>query len=117
MCPVHLYIKYIPDYSHLDYSTLAGRIRVGQGEKYRELLSNFVGCSSRNHLRLNMSKTKEMVIDFRRRRRVHCLIRILAEEVETVESCKYLGLHLDTILDWRFSTDAVYGRGMSRLTS
>lgn len=44
----------------------------GREEEYRELLSDFVEWSGRNHVFLNVAKTKEiglpMVIDFRKRR-------------------------------------------------
>lgn len=48
------------------------RISGGREEEYREILSDFVEWSGRNHVFLNVAKTKEiglpMVIDFRKRR-------------------------------------------------
>ena len=40
----------------------------GQEEEDRALVSDFAKWSGRNHLPLNMFKTRKMVIDFRRKR-------------------------------------------------
>ena len=47
-----------------------------------------------------MKKTEKMVTDFRRMEPAHHLIRILGEEVNVVDTYKYLGVHLDSRLDW-----------------
>ena len=39
----------------------------GEEGEYRTLVDNFVEWSEQNHLRLNVSKTREMVINLRRR--------------------------------------------------
>ena len=44
----------------------------------------------RNDLLLNVAKTREMVIDFRRKRTVSQPLLILGEDVGTVEDYKYL---------------------------
>ena len=46
-------------------------------------------------LHLNVSKTKEICIDFRRNRTVISPIVINGEPVEQVDSFKYLGVTLD----------------------
>jgi len=50
-----------------DDSTVVGCIRGGEEGEYRTLVDNFVEWSEQNHLRLNVSKTREMVINLRRR--------------------------------------------------
>ena len=50
-------------------------------------------------------------MDFRRIR----IKSIMGEEVDVVEEYKYLGVHLDSRLDGRHNTDAVYKKGQSRL--
>ncbi|KAI4898558.1 hypothetical protein NFI96_004317 [Prochilodus magdalenae] len=64
---------------------------------------------------LNISKTKEMVVDFRRNRSPQAPVTIDGEEVEVVGTYKYLGVHLDNKLDWSSNTSAVFKRGQSRL--
>ncbi|KAI3356792.1 hypothetical protein L3Q82_003320 [Scortum barcoo] len=68
-----------------------------------------------NHLRLNVNKTREMVIDFRRKKMPSQPLRIRGEVVEEVEDYKYLGVVIDNRLDWKSNTEAVYKKGMSRL--
>ena len=69
-----------------------------------------------NHLILNMIKTNEMIGDFRRTKIKSNTISLTGEEVEVVMERKYLGIHLDNILDWRCNTDAVYKKGQSKLS-
>ncbi|KAI3355744.1 hypothetical protein L3Q82_004212 [Scortum barcoo] len=68
-----------------------------------------------NHLRLNVNKTREMVIDFRRKKMPSQPLRIRGEVVEEVEDYKYLGVVIDNRLDCKSNTEAVYKKGMSRL--
>ncbi|XP_065820874.1 uncharacterized protein [Labrus bergylta] len=77
----------------------------GQTE-YRMLVDNFVAWSGKNHLVLNVTKTKEMVVDFRRDRPELSTISILGDEVQVVECYKYLDMN--NKLDWKHHTVAVY---------
>merc|ERR1712035_13750 len=64
--------KYNSESCHLqkfsDDSAVVGCIREGEEGEYRTLIDNFVEWSEQNHLRLNINKTREMVIDFRRKK-------------------------------------------------
>lgn len=42
-------------------------------------------------------------------------IDITGEEVETVDGCRCFDVHLNDSLGWRTNSDAVYGKGVSRL--
>ena len=42
-------------------------------------------------------------------------VNIRGEDIEVVQSYRYLGVHLDSKLDWSVNTDAVYRKGQSRL--
>ncbi|KAI3374567.1 hypothetical protein L3Q82_021133 [Scortum barcoo] len=76
-----------------DDSAVVGCIREGRREgEYRTLVDNFVEWSEQNHLRLNVNKTREMVIDFRRKKMPSQPLRIRGEVVEEVEDYKYLGV-------------------------
>ncbi|KAK0147391.1 hypothetical protein N1851_013140 [Merluccius polli] len=97
-------------------SAVVGCIRGGEEGEYRTLVDNFVEWSEQNHLRLNVNKTREMVIDFGRKKRMPSQpLRIRGEVVEEVEDYKYLGVVIDNRLDWKSNTEAVYKKGMSRL--
>ncbi len=60
-----------------------------------------------NHLSLNIDKTKELVMGFRRQSREHTPITIDKTPVERVNSFKFLGVHITEDLTWSAHTDAV----------
>ena len=90
-------------------------IRQGEEGEYRTLVDNFVEWSEQNHLRLNVDKTREMVIHFRRKKKPSPPLPMRGEVVEEVEDYRYLGVVIDNRLDWKSNTEAVYKTGMSRL--
>ena len=47
-----------------------------------------------NNLSLNVNKTKERIVDFRKQQREHPSIHIDGTVVEKVESFKFLGVHI-----------------------
>ncbi|KAK2177640.1 hypothetical protein NP493_588g01017 [Ridgeia piscesae] len=85
---------------------------------YQSYLSSVVRFSSwcsANFLHLNVSKTKEICIDFRRNRTVISPIAINGEPVEQVDSFKYLGVVLDTKLTFTEHLTAVQKKSQQRL--
>ena len=71
--------------------------------------------SGKNHLLLNVDKTREMVIDFRRKGMAPQPLCILGGDVDMVEEYRYLGVNIDNRLNWKINSTAVYKKGMSRL--
>ena len=65
-----------------------GCVRGYHEEEYRSLVGDFVTWSHSNHLQLNTSKTKEMVIDFRKSRPPPRPVQIDGDEVEVVGTYK-----------------------------
>lgn len=93
-----------------------GCIRDDGEDQYRSLLvRDFVSWSQINHLQLNTLKTKELVIDFRKSSPQPRPVTIRDNEVEIVANYKYLGLWLDSKLDWTCCIDHLYSKGQSRL--
>ncbi len=69
-----------------------------------------------NHLSLNIDKTKELVVDYRRQSREHTPITIDNKTpVERVSSFKFLGVHITEDLTWSAHTDAVLKKAHQRL--
>ena len=69
-----------------------------------------------NNLTLNTSKTKELVVDFRRSRRGHhAPIFIDGVEVERVPSFKFLGVHISEDLAWTKNTSSLIKKAHQRL--
>ncbi|TWW73515.1 RNA-directed DNA polymerase from mobile element jockey [Takifugu flavidus] len=99
-----------------DDSAAVGLITDGDDTEYRELIQGFVDWSLRNNLQINAGKTKELVVDFRRRNNPPpAPVNILGTDVDVVESYNYLGVHLNNNLDWTHNTDALVKKGNSRL--
>ncbi|XP_060781055.1 uncharacterized protein LOC132888977 [Neoarius graeffei] len=113
--------KYNSESCHLqkfsDDTAIVGCIKNGQEGEYRSLVDDFVGWCRTNQLQLNTTKTKEMVMDFRRPVSSLLPVTIDGVTVEIVSTYKYLGVHLDNKLDWSANTDALYKKGQSRLFS
>ena len=101
-----------------DDTAVVGLIKGCDEEEYRDTVNNFVEWSAHNHLHLNTTKTKEIVVDFQRgwrRRSQPTPITIRGTEVDMVSNHRYLGVQLDSGLDWKSHMEAVYKKGQSRL--
>ena len=62
-----------------------------------------------------MIKTKEMIVDYRKRRAEHAPILIDGAVVEQVESFKFLGVHIPNKLSWSKHTKTVMKRAQQSL--
>ena len=120
-----LFTLYTSDFQHnsglchvqkySDDTAIVGCIKDGKEGEYRSLVEDFVRWCRSNHLQLNSSKTKEMVVDFRRKKPHLLPVSIEGVDVEVVRTYKYLGLQLDDKLDWTANMEAFYRKGQSRL--
>ena len=68
-----------------------------------------------NFLILNVKKTKEMILDFRRGKEEHKCVSVSGEEVEIVQTFKYLGTVLDYKLNFSANTDYIANKAQQRL--
>ncbi len=73
-----------------DDTTVIGLITDNNETAYREEVSTLTKWCQENHLSLNIDKTKELVVDFRRQSRVHTPISSDKTPVEQVSSFKFL---------------------------
>ena len=76
-----------------DDTTVVGLITDNDGTANREEVRDLAEWCQDNNLSLKGSKTKEMIVDFRKRRAEHAPIHIDGAVVELVESFKFLGVH------------------------
>ncbi|XP_036949323.1 CMP-N-acetylneuraminate-beta-galactosamide-alpha-2,3-sialyltransferase 1-like [Acanthopagrus latus] len=88
-----------------------------QANEFNQFLNRFDSSSptlisSGHHLQLNVAKTKEMVMDFRRNKPLHSPVCISGTDVDSVDSYKYLGGMLDDKLEQTPNMEAVYNRGL-----
>lgn len=79
-----------------------------------ELLSSW--CKD-NNLDLNVTKTKEVVVDFRRERQKiqYAPLKIFGHPVERVSSYKYLGVLISEDLAWTLHTSTLIKKARQRL--
>ncbi len=98
-----------------DDTTVIGLITDNDETANREEVSTLTKWCQENHLSLNIDKTKELVVDFRRQSRVHTPITIDKTPVERVSSFKFLSVHITEDLTWSAHTDAVLKKAHQRL--
>ncbi|KAI3353126.1 hypothetical protein L3Q82_019253, partial [Scortum barcoo] len=88
-----------------DDTTIVGLISDNDETHYREEIQHLTQWCSNNNLVLNTSKTKEVIVDYRRSRRTeHAPLLIHGEAVERVNNIKFLGIHITSDLTWSMNT-------------
>eukprot|EP00061_Rhincodon_typus_P002483 g17692.t1 len=78
-------------YKFADDTTVVGWISSYES-KYKRAIEDLVMWYNENNLCLNIGKTKELIIDFRKKGGEHTPISINGAEVEMGEDIKFLGL-------------------------
>ena len=78
-----------------DDTTVIGLITDGDETVFREEVRALTSWWQDNNLQLNLSKTKELIEDYRKLQGAeHTLITINGTTVERVSSLKFLGVHI-----------------------
>jgi hypothetical protein len=83
-----------------DDTTVVGLITSNDETAYREEVRALGVRCQENNLSLNVSKTKEMIADYRKQQREHSPIHIDGTAVEKVETVKFLSIHITDKLKW-----------------
>lgn len=82
---------------------------------YREEVRDLAVWCPDNNLSLNVSMTKELIVDYMKGRAEHAPIHIDGAVVERVESFKCIGVHNTKDLSWSKQTKAAVKRARQRL--
>ena len=99
-----------------DDTAQVGMIKGSDDSVYKKEVENFVNWCEENYLELNATKTKEIVIDFRKTKGTSPeKVTIKGLEVDRVETHKYLGVVFDEKLSFSGNTEAVIKKANSRL--
>uniref|UniRef100_A0A3B1JXT7 Reverse transcriptase domain-containing protein n=1 Tax=Astyanax mexicanus TaxID=7994 RepID=A0A3B1JXT7_ASTMX len=98
-----------------DDTTVLGLITKGDESAYREEVQRLTDWCTVNNLHLNVDKTKEMVVDFRRAQHTHSPLNIDGCSVEIVKSTKFLGVHLADNLTWTLNTSSTAKKAQQHL--
>lgn len=98
-CATNHVVKYAGD------MTVVGLIQNDNEQTYREEVRQLVDWCNTNNLLLNVNKTNEIIVDFRRKQRSHTPLLINDTVVEVVSSMKFLGVQImDSLNPHRPST-------------
>lgn len=68
-----------------------------------------------NNLDLNILKTKEVIVDSRRKHKDPLPLVINNTEVQRADSHKFLGVNISSTLKWKDNTDSVLKKSHQRL--
>ncbi len=90
-----------------DDTTLIGLIQDGDESAYRQEVKELAVLHSLNHLELNMLKTVEMIVDFRRNPPLSPPLTIMNSTGTAVESFRFLGNTISQDLKWDTHIDMV----------
>ena len=78
-------------------------------------LTEFVDWCDNSYLDLNVTETKEMIVDFRRQEHSPGNTIIKNNEVEIVSKYKYLGTIFDDNLRWDYNNEEIVKKGQQRM--
>ena len=98
-----------------DDTVLIGLISDDDCSKYVDEINKFATYCKTNFLELNVEKTNEMIIDFRKSKALPDPIIINDHAVERVSTYKYLGVMLNNDISWSNYTDYIISKLNSRL--
>ena len=93
-----------------DNTTVVGLITDNNKTAYREDFRELAVWCQDNNLSLNVSETKELIVDYRKRLAKQAPINIDGAVVEWAKSFKFLGVHITNKLSWSKHTKTVVKR-------
>jgi len=98
-----------------DDTTLIGLITKDDETLYRREVNLLTTWCGANNLLLNNSKTKEIVVDFRKGHTHHPPLTINGADIEQVSSTKFLGVEISEDLSWTANTTSLAKKAQRRL--
>ncbi|KAK1787340.1 hypothetical protein P4O66_002839 [Electrophorus voltai] len=98
-----------------DDTTVVGLISNDDDLAYKEEVNQLVVWCDNNNLSLKVNKTKEIIVNFRRKHTVHTPLAIHGTAVALVRSIKFLGVHITDDLTWTIHTTSLIKNAQQRL--
>eukprot|EP00061_Rhincodon_typus_P016855 g45284.t1 len=102
-------------YKFIDETTMVGWIPNNDESKCRREIVSLVAWCNENNLSLNVSKSKELIIDFRKKGGEHAPIYINGNEVERMEKVKFFLVTKTDNPSWTSHIDAMVKKAQQRL--
>lgn len=81
----------------LDSSTLVACVCEADEEENRGVENYYRWCE-KNHLRLNIDKTRELVVDVRQSGKLPIPVTFQGEKIKMADSCRFLRVHINDLL-------------------
>ena len=100
-----------------DDTTVQGLITNSDESEYRDQVTKLINWCGENNLELNVNKTKEMIVDFRRKKSPLSPLWIDGKTVEIVQHVKFLGSTISSVLKWEQMLIPLLKRPSSACTS
>ena len=94
---------------------ITGLLTTEKTDDYLAVVGAFTEWCDLHYLQLNVSKTKEMIFDFRRKVERHQPLVLHGKEVQRVGEYKYLGSTITNTLDWTKNTQVHYKKANQRM--
>lgn len=91
-------------FTFADDTTIPGLIKGNNESHQRQLVDETLAYEGGNSLVLNTDKTKELILDFRKKAPPPQPLWIKGAVVERVDSFSFLGLHVTNNLSWSENT-------------
>ncbi|KAK1805683.1 hypothetical protein P4O66_019240, partial [Electrophorus voltai] len=99
-----------------DDTIVMGLILDNDERAYLEEIKHLENWCQENNFLLNISKTKELIVDCSKKQKRHCQpVRINGTTVERVDSFRYLGVHISQDLSWSRHTNSLAKKARQRL--
>ncbi len=98
-----------------DDTTFIGLIQDGDESAYRQEVEQLSFWCSHSNLELNMLKTVEMIVDFRRNPPAFPPLTIMNNTVAAVESFRFLGTTISQDLKWDTHIDSIVKKAQQRV--
>lgn len=102
-------IKYAED------TVIVGSVLNNDETDYRQCISSVSNWCRDNYLNLNVTKTKEIIFDFRKKCNEKTDVQINDKMVETVKNYKYLGCTINARLDWQYHVSGILKKAEKKL--
>ena len=94
-------------YKFSDDTTIKGLITNADKSAYREEVERVVDWCTNNDLKLNVAKTKEIIIDFRKNKTAMPPLAIWEQQVKLVDSFRFLGTTIANTLKWDINAEII----------
>ena len=94
---------------------MVGLISNRDESAYRQEVDELRQWCKRNNLIFNINKTREMIVDFRRKRNTPLPLYIDDTAMEMTHTYKYFGMHLSNSLTWQDNTTNIIKKAHQRL--